>query len=278
MGFLSLPLLPVRVTVFTDHSAVKAVLETPNPTGKHTRWWTKVYSRGVQSIVIQYRAGRENVSADMLSMSPQDPAPEEGIAQGETQVVVVTTGGDIAALLEAEPAPPQIQDHYGTEQLKDPRLQEMIELLEKGTLPSDDNRATKIAAQEPQFALTDNILYYIDPKRGNRRRTAVPEHLREKLLRENHKGPYGGHFAGQRIYNTLVRNWWWEEMYTDAVTFCKCCPECAVVTWAGRQHRPPLHPIPVKRPFQKIGVNIMDLPCTDCGNRHVIVFQDMFTK
>ena len=154
----------------------------------------------------------------------------------------------------------------------------MIQFLEKGTLPSDDNRAKKITAQEPQFALTDNVLYYIDPKRGNRRHIAVNEHLREKLLRENHKGPYGGHFAGQTIYNTLVRNWWWEGMYTDALTFCKCCPECAVVTGAGRQHRPPLHPIPVERPFQKIGVDIMDLPCTDRGNRDVIVFQDMFTK
>ena len=111
--------------------------------------------------MIQYRAGKENVSADALSRSPRDPAPKEGIAQGETQVAAVTIGGDIAALLEAEPAPPQIQDHYGTEQLKDPRLQEMIEFLEKGT--SDDNRAKKIDAQEPQFALTDNVLYYIAP-------------------------------------------------------------------------------------------------------------------
>ena len=59
-----------RVTVFTDHFSVKAVLETPNPTGKHARWWTKVYGRGVQSIVIQYRARRENVSTDALSRSP----------------------------------------------------------------------------------------------------------------------------------------------------------------------------------------------------------------
>ena len=51
-----------------------------------------------------------------------------------------------------------------------------------------------------------------------------------------------------------------------------------MVTGAGRQHRPPLKPIPIQRPFQKIGVNIMDLPCTERGNKHVFVFQDMFTK
>lgn len=51
-----------------------------------------------------------------------------------------------------------------------------------------------------------------------------------------------------------------------------------MVTGAGRQHRPPLRPIPIQRPFQKIGVDIMDLPCTERGNKHVVVFQDMLTK
>ena len=31
-----------RVNVITDHASVKAVLETPNPTGKHARWCTRV--------------------------------------------------------------------------------------------------------------------------------------------------------------------------------------------------------------------------------------------
>ena len=31
------------VTVYTDHASVKAVLESPNPTAKHARWWTRVY-------------------------------------------------------------------------------------------------------------------------------------------------------------------------------------------------------------------------------------------
>jgi len=48
-----------RVTVYTDHPAVKAVLETPNPSGKHARWWTRVYGRGVKEVQIVYRAGRE---------------------------------------------------------------------------------------------------------------------------------------------------------------------------------------------------------------------------
>ena len=77
------------VTVYTDHTAVKAVLETPNPTGKHARWWTKVYGRGVKEVRIIYRAGKENRNADALSRSPVSPAPQVGIAEGEVQVLPV---------------------------------------------------------------------------------------------------------------------------------------------------------------------------------------------
>ena len=42
------------VTVYTDHSAVRATLDTPNPSGKHARWWTKVYGRGVNTVEIKY--------------------------------------------------------------------------------------------------------------------------------------------------------------------------------------------------------------------------------
>jgi transposase InsO family protein len=67
-------------------------------------------------------------------------------------------------------------------------------------------------------------------------------------------------------------------MYKDCVDYCRNCVECAVVKRTGKLQRPPLHPIPVQRPFQIVGVDIMELPITQQGNRYVIVFQDFFTK
>ena len=93
------------VTVFTDHAAVKAVLKTPNPSGKHVRWWSKVYGRGVKEVKIMYRSGKVNLNADALSRSSQAPAPEEGIAQSDKQVSVVDSErANIEDLLEAPPA------------------------------------------------------------------------------------------------------------------------------------------------------------------------------
>ena len=67
-------------------------------------------------------------------------------------------------------------------------------------------------------------------------------------------------------------------MYVDAMALCNKCPECDIVTGAGCQQRPPLKPIPVHRFFQIIGLDVMDLPCTAQENKHVVIFQGMFTK
>ena len=81
------------MTVLTDHTAVRAALEAPSPSGKHTWWWTRVDGRGMKEVQIVYRAGRENVGADALSRSPHAPAPYKGIGEEEMQVAVVSARG-----------------------------------------------------------------------------------------------------------------------------------------------------------------------------------------
>lgn len=143
----------------------------------------------------------------------------------------------------------------------------MIRFLEDGVLPEDNNRARKLALQENLFVIIDRVLYHLDSKRDHHKQVVVPSHLQKS-----------GHFSGQRLFNTLRTRWWWKGMFGDAQQFVKGCPECAVVSGGGRVLRPPLHPIPVTRPFQILGVDVMDLPKTVQGNKHVLVFQDLFTK
>ena len=97
--------------------------------------------------------------------------------------------------------------------------------------------------------VVDGALYYIDPKRGNRRRAVVPQHLQKRLLEETHAGPYGAQFSGQRMFSILVSSWWWECMFSDTTQFSKSCSECAITSEVGRRTTPPLYPIPVTRPF-----------------------------
>ena len=114
------------VVVFTDHSAVKAVLETPNPSGKHARWWSKVFGSGVRNINIVYRAGKENGNADALSRCPLGEQPADPILD-DTQVAAIhTTEMSARELLAVGPNCVAELDEFPTEQKKDPDIQEII--------------------------------------------------------------------------------------------------------------------------------------------------------
>lgn len=154
-----------EVTVYTDHSAVQAILNTPSPSGKHARWWSKVYGAGIGKINIIHRSGKTNTNADALSRNPQAPAPQEGIGENEIQVAAVNsepiTSTDV--LLQAKPLV-GTPTSFGEEQQKDPQLKDIIQFLNTDELPSDVKQAKKITAQQSMFAVVDNVLYYVDSK------------------------------------------------------------------------------------------------------------------
>ena len=62
---------------------------------------------------------------------------------------------------------------------KDDKVAQIIEFLEKGTLPYEEDRAWAIVLQQSLFAIVDQALYYIDPKKQNIRRIVVPTHLQK---------------------------------------------------------------------------------------------------
>ena len=174
--------------------------------------------------------------------------------------------------------PPADLDDFAVEQRKDPEILEIIEHAENGTVPEDAFRARRLVSEGSVFVIVGGIAYYVDPKRENRRRAIVPQQLRKRILANTHSSRFAGHFSGRRLYDSLLLHWWWRGMFQDATAFARSCPECAVATGAGRRIKPPLQPIPVSRPFQILGIDIMDLPLTDRGNSHVVVVQDLFTK
>jgi len=193
----------------------------------------------------------------------------------EAQVVQVSAvqpviDEDISLLLHAEPISTSFAntEEIGGAQRGDPEFRDLIIFLTNNNLPADSTQVRKVEAQAPPFALIDGIFYFIDSKHNYYKRCVVPLQWRARIM-ENHSGPMAGHFSGAKLYKHLVRHWWWPGMYTNVVNHCASCPRCAIVNGTGRVNRPPLHPIPVQRPFQIIGVDIMDLLLTTSGNRHI---------
>ena len=105
------------VSHFTDHSAVKAVLETPNPSGKHARWWSRTFGSGIKNLQITYRAGKENSNADALSRCPVS-GDHTHTSVTDVQVAQVrSTAKDVAELLQSPPVDttPDTSNHFSLE-------------------------------------------------------------------------------------------------------------------------------------------------------------------
>ena len=138
--------------------------------------------------------------------------------------------------------------------------------------------AHKIMLESQHYEIIDGILYHENPNHPGRWCIVVPRDLRSQLLAEAHSGCFGGHFSEKKVYDKIRRSYWWYGLRRDVRKFCRSCLNCVTRRGPGHSHRPPLMPIPVKGPFHRVGVDVLQLPLTSSGNKYVVVFMDYLTK
>ena len=150
------------VIVHTDHSAVKAVLETTNQSAKHACWWTI----RVSNIHTFYHPGKENMNADALS---QNHLTKHLLffnlmkCKWQTDYSLLTRDPLSINGTSAAPA-----NEFVLSQQQDPELWEIIEFLTYNLLP-EDKTARKVVALAHSFALLDGVFYFIDVKHNHQK-------------------------------------------------------------------------------------------------------------
>ena len=123
--------------VITDHTAIKAILDSPNLSGRHARWWTRVFGQAIELSII-HGAGKENIVADALSRGPNGKPPTKGIREDEVQVAVFcssTVDVSLQSLVPHDDLIFVIEVTHRTE--KDPLLRLLINYLQKGKFSED---------------------------------------------------------------------------------------------------------------------------------------------
>ena len=163
-------------------------------------------------------------------------------------------------------------------QMADADLLPYIEYHTTGTLPKDQKLAQKIVLENQHYEVIDGILHHENPNCPGHWCIVVPSQLRTQLLTEAHSGCFGGHFSEKKVYEMLRRNYWWYGLRRDVRRFCRSCLPCVSRQGPGRVCRSPLMPIPIKGPFHRVAVDVLQLPLTSSGNRYIVVFMDYLTK
>ena len=250
-----------RCHVYTDHEALKSLLNTPHPSGKLARWGLSLQELDLH---VHYRPGKSNANADALSRNPREPDSN-----------AVWPGAVLAALCVEEQPAKDGEDTFRKRQREDPELLPMMEYLETGTLPEEEKRARAVALSSDRFELEEGILYHVEADKTLR--VVLAECDRRQVFDEAHGGAFGGHLREAKMLGQLARHYWWPKMRADISRWCRQCVICAS-RHVGKPVRPPLTPIPVAGPFDRVGVDILQLPKSTSGNRYAVVFIDYLTK
>ena len=247
VGYFRPYLLGHHCLVLTDHAACTSLLNKGSPSAKLARWALIIQEMDLD---IRYRPGKANTSADTLSRLP-----------------VASVSGVVAALAD-----------LAADQRSDSDFKLIFAYLETGTLPEDDSEARKVALNIDAFDLVDGVLYHECATTPGRWCLAVPHDRREALIHEAHDGRFSGHFAEKKIFELLRRQYWWPGMRAAVRRYCRSCLVCASRKGQSRSFKAPLQPLPVGGPFDRVGVDVLQLPLTLDGNQYALVFIDYLTK
>ena len=128
-----------RCMVYTNHVALKSLLNTPQPSGKLARWGMALQE---MDLTILHRSGKRNVNADVLSRLPLPSAVDE---DPTCRLVAAFSG-------ETE------ETDLPSEQWSDEQLAVVIKYLETGILPVDEKLATRITLTSSLYTLSSTSL------------------------------------------------------------------------------------------------------------------------
>ena len=264
--------------VYTDHEALKSLLNTPQPSGRLARWGIALQELDLR---IHYRPGKKNSNADALSRCPLGPhlmdpssTPSLGVVIAAMRSARTSAKGRDTG--PEEPSHTGEQDSQSLEerQRADSDLAPIIQYLQTGVLP-DGDRTRELALTRNQYELLEGVLYHVEPDKTLR--VILPRDDQKKVFEEAHAGPYGGHLRDAKVYGQLAKHYWWPKMRGDIFHWCRACLVCTSRR-VGHAMKPPLTPIPVSGPFDRVGVDVIQFPKSHNGNQYGVVFVDYLTK
>ena len=130
------------------------------------------------------------------------------------------------------------------------------------------------------FILEDGILFKTRIAKNRRifKQLVVPESLKLDVLMLCHDNYTGAHLGEQKTWIKVNNRFFWPNSYKETINYVKTCQTCACIK-PPLPNRAPLQPIlNFNQPFDKVGVDILELTTSNSNNHYIVVFTDYLTK
>ena len=283
-------LLGARFTVFTDHKPLKSLFTSQMKNTKIPRWAILLNEYGCD---IQYRSGKNNVRADMLSRIrtndelTREPITIEPITNGiHSQVEVI----DSDQLTQIEPEENDSDDIVENDDGEETTRIDLLNISRQRlkSLQYEEEWISRIIQSikkgEPDkeaesYVLDDGLLYHLALPVHNddepNLQLVLPSKLTSTVLTAYHDDL--GHLGINKTYHTIRGRYYFRNMYTETVKHLQKCVVCNSrnlrKTTAEMQDMPmPNHP------FEIIGIDTCGpYSETEEGNKYIITIVDHFS-
>jgi transposase InsO family protein len=289
--------------VYTDHMALK-YLQTMK-LGQDLSGRLARYQMFLQQFQyeVQYKKGSANNDADALSRIPY--SVEEcvsGVAVGTINLVDIDYESELCELnnqpdVSTQLIPnnelvvrlnPNLTRVKGL-QREDKLLNPLIQYLESGILPIDDDflvSELRKDAKKNYVIDSSGLLFNIwsngNPKQKNAvlKRLVIPDCLKHEILFLMHADRYAGHIGINKTYSKVRDRYYWKNMYSDTENLVKSCIQCNTRKDPKKRPEVPVHMrIPDGGPFDNLVVDALGpFKKTKLGNTHIVIFIDTLTK
>ena len=277
-----------KVTVRTDHAALRWVLNFKNPEGQLARW-LEVISQ--YDLVIQHRPGGKHANADGLSRRQckqcgrEEPVGEEVKSEEKPQKPPQEEISVIGVV--AQPTIPV--EAMREAQLADKTMSWVIQAKKEGSSRPEWKTVSSLPApnktywsQWDQLTVREGLLqrrWESDDGKSVRWQLVLPRPFRKEILNEVHAGQLSGHLGVRKTEAKVKYRYYWPGMSADIRSFLQSCDQCARRKSPAKKGKAPLQQYQVGVPVERVAIDLLGpLPESDSGNRWVMVVGDYCTK
>ncbi|KAL4297029.1 hypothetical protein GQ457_12G014460 [Hibiscus cannabinus] len=273
-------LIGAKVTVYTDHSAIKYLLSNKDAKPRLIRWILLLQEFDVEIID---RKGTENQVADHLSRLENKDMADTTLEIKETfpdeQLLAATTKSAvmedtlIAAITEFIASADDLADTTA------PWYADFINYIVSGVIPHQLNYQGKKRFKYNAKGYFWDEPYLFKQCADQIIRRCIPEEEQQQVLEQCHSAPYGGHFGGNRTAAKVLQSGlYWPTLHRDAQIFCQQCDKCQRTGNISKRNEMPLQNILEVELFNVWGLDFMGPFSSSFGNLYILLDVDYVSK
>ncbi|XP_058494566.1 uncharacterized protein LOC131465683 [Solea solea] len=294
----------VRFTVRTDNNPLTYVLSTAKLSAVGHRWLSAL---STYNFDVQYRPGRHNIDADLLSRIMPDESSEEwttipqsGVRSICKRICIPGTAGSPLRYVDQLGASPEcvpdvfaFPSHLELKSLGQMSKQELIDAQENDAAIrtaiqgvthgkwSEGNGSSpesfRFQKEMGKLMMKNGLLHRLSKRSSGEElaQLVLPSGFKELVLKATHDDL--GHLGIERTTDLLRSRFFWPKLACDVEQYIKNCGEC--ITRKIPCHRAaPLHHISSSGPMDLVCIDFLSLEPDSTGIGNVLVVTDHFTR